>query len=62
MISKKAASVPVKLSALVPRPSSVTKISPTLIGEAVLVFSTMEVTALFSATAVGAAFGTADGA
>jgi hypothetical protein len=62
VISKEAASVPVTVRLFTPRPSSVTTMSATRIGATVLVFSAMEVMVLLSATAVGAAFGTVDGA
>src|SRR5262249_20245429 len=60
-IWKKLASAPVSVRLLFPRRSSVTRISAPFTCAAVLVFSGSDVTALFSAIAVGGWFAAVEG-
>ena len=60
--SKKPASAPLTDRLFMPRPSSVMATVATLIRDAVMVFSTIDVTWLVRAIAVGARLAAADGA
>ena len=62
LVTREAASAPLRLSVFVPRPSSVTMMSPSFTREAVLLLSGSVVVALSTITAVGAAFGSVAGA